>query len=63
MRILEQTGAIDVEPTDGGVVITQQSVCGEEPDEIFIPTPMVSLVCNAIRSVSQSKQPVKPHGR
>lgn len=63
MRILEQTGAIDVELADGGVMITQQSVCGDEPDSIFVPAPMVDLFCSAIRAAKQSKRPATYDGR
>jgi hypothetical protein len=63
MRLIEQTGAIDVEYMDGGVVLTQQSVCGDEPDSVFIPVPLVELVCRALRKASQVKGQGKADGR
>lgn len=49
MRIIESVGAIDVEPSDGGVTIEQQSLDGQAPAVVFIPDVLLDAVIRALR--------------
>ena len=49
MRIIEQTGALDVEATLGGVLLVQHDVRGGEPARIFIPALAVGLFYDAMK--------------
>lgn len=49
MRITETVGAIDVEKCDGGVIITQAGLHGEDEANIFVPQRLVNCLIEALQ--------------